>query len=371
MNFDFFVRTRILFGANRLQQLGQVATTLGKRVVIVSGQSAHATGIWDRASSILKEAGIKVVASPPVGTDPNAGEVDVIRDVAKAEHVDLIVAIGGGSALDAAKAAGALAGLTDTTSAFIGQTINGNPTALPVIALPTTAGSGAEVTRGAIITDETRGLKSGIRGDDVQPRIAICDPDLLQTMPSQVIADTVFDTFTHLVETTIVRKATPVSQALAYAGLSKLKVVFEQPLDISNPATRENLSLAALLGGINIGTASSALPHRIQQAMGSVSDIRCSHGRGLAVIYRAWLARAQPAAPEGFDAISRILGFNSAESTFDALITRLGLPHTLGAVGYNREHLPIILENVTGNIENDPIPNADLMTISNILEASW
>ena len=236
--------------------------------------------------------------------------------------------------------------------------------------IPTTAGSGAEVTRGAIITDESRGLKSGIRGNDVQPEIAICDPDLLQTMPEAVFADTAFDTFTHLVETAVVRKATPISRALSHTGLEHLRIVFDQPIDLNNAEMRHNLCLAALLGGINIGTASSALPHRIQQAMGSVEDIACSHGRGLALVYRAWLSRAQPAAAEEFKSISRIFGFNTIVDTFDALVERLALPSTLGAVGFGSAHIPIILGNVTGDMANDPMPGVGIHTISDILEAS-
>lgn len=370
MNFDFVVPTRILFGPGRFAELGDEVRRYGSRAVVVSGRSALRNGLVDRACALLREADVATIASPPVGADPTAREVDALIDAAARERGDLFVAIGGGSAIDAAKAAGAAADERGPVGPLVGRSLAARPGALPVVAIPTTAGTGAEVTRGAIITDEARGLKSGIRGDDVQPRSAICDPDLLVTMPDIVLADTVFDAFTHLVETAVVQKATPVSRALSEAGLARLRCVMDAPLDITDPETRTDLAFAALLGGINIATASSALPHRIQQAMGSIREVRCSHGRGLALVYRAWSRRARKAAPERFAPVAAALGMRDVEEACDRLFERLSLPDRLRAVGYRAEHLPTILEKVTGNIENDPIPQADRATIAAILEDS-
>lgn len=370
MNFDFAVPTRILFGSGRLADLGPEAKTFGDRAVVVFGKSAIHSGVLESVDRALARADVSYVHAPAIFPDPDAAQVDAIIAAAKQFSATLIIAVGGGSVMDAAKAAGAAAAGEEEVRHLVGLTLKPRPGAIPVIAVPTTAGTGSEVTRGAIIIDPERGLKSGIRGDDVQPRIAICDPDLLATMPHSVAADTIFDAFAHLVETAIVRRSTPISRSLSRTGLEHLLKILQDPLDLSNPAVRENLSLAALMGGINIAGVGSALPHRIQQALGSIPGVHCPHGRALSLVYGAWLPRAKEAAPEAFRSISEMLGAPDIERVSETLRRYLDLPDGLRSSGYGRDHVPAILKKVTGDVQNDPIRNIDESLIASIIEES-
>lgn len=109
---------------------------------------------------------------------------------------------------------------------------------------------------------------------------------------------------------------------------------------------------------------------RIQQAMGSVKDVDCSHGRGLALVYKRWLKEVTPYVEEEFNSIKSLLGRNSVIDVHDHLIEYLGLPIGLKHVGYEGKHIPIILSKITGNLENDPIPNITTSKIQSILELS-
>lgn len=367
MHFEHFLPTRIIFGAGRIAEIGNEARAFGRVAVMVFGNSASRNGVLDHVRAFLNQVGVATVLAPTVGADPEASQVDAIISAVRQSEAALIVAIGGGSVMDAAKAAGAAIAYEGGVASLVGRTLERNNRALPVVVIPTTAGTGAEVTRGAIIIDAARGLKSGIRGDDIQPRIAICDSDLLATMPPMVAADTIFDAFAHLVETAVVQKATPISQALSRAGLQRLHNITQRDVDLSDSSVRDGLAFAALIGGINIATAGSGLPHRIQQAMGSVRDVHCAHGRALSLIYSAWLPRAKNAAPERFRLVAELLGIGDLEAAFEQLRERLGLPEGLRTVGYHEQHLPTILQNLTGNIENDPIPNINKETIVDII----
>ena len=141
---------------------------------------------------------------------------------------------------------------------FIGTQLKQDKKSLPLVAIPTTAGTGSEVTKGAIITDDTKNFKSGVRGEQIFPKIAIIDPKLSLTMPDSVAATTGFDTFTHLFEIYLAKKSNNFTDMISIAGLELIMTALPEslksPADIS---LREKISYAALLGGINVGNAST------------------------------------------------------------------------------------------------------------------
>jgi alcohol dehydrogenase class IV len=281
--------------------------------------------------------------------------VDQITASARRESVDCIIAIGGGSALDAGKAASVLH-REPSCAPWVGKNAPQNYAKIPLIAIPTTAGTGSEVTKGAIITDLKRQFKSGIRGRGLYPDIALVDPELIASMPAHVKNETVFDAFTHLFETLITRKSSPINQSLSLQGLGYLaRSLKQQALALDDGELREALSLAALMGGINIGSAGSCLPHRLQQAMGSVKTVDCSHGRGLSCVYRAWGRRVYPFARPRIDQVLALFGQDSLEALIDLVQTRLQMPVRLRDVGYARESIERFCQSISGAIDNDPI----------------
>ncbi len=162
MIVDLYIPTRVIFGRGRLAELGQQATAFGHRVLLVSGRTAmQRHGILDTCVRLLEESGADVSVFASVSEDPTSEEVDRGIALAHREKCDVIVGLGGGSAIDAAKAASA--GLkAGPVGPLVGTSLELAEQMVPVIAVPTTAGSGAEVTKGAIITDPSRALKAGI-----------------------------------------------------------------------------------------------------------------------------------------------------------------------------------------------------------------
>jgi alcohol dehydrogenase class IV len=369
--FEYLTPTRIVFGAGSLDRAGECARELGGQALIVCGRGAmRSSGVLDRLTALLRERGLAVSVFDGVSPDPKASEVDAALALARQRSCDLLVGLGGGSALDAAKAA-SVAFDRDSVAELVGKTLPRSPRALPVLAIPTTAGSGAEVTRGAIVTDTERGLKSGIRGDDVFPRIALVDPELTATVPPPVAAETGFDALTHAVETYVARKASPLSEALSEDAARRLGEALPR-LAAGRPdaATRAQLSYAALLGGLTVATASTCLPHRLQQAMGSVPRLPVSHGRGLAAVYPAWIERAYPYAPARFDRLGALLGAEGFASAIERLLAELELDDDLGRLGFGEADIEACMGGISGNVDNDPIDGIEPALLREIYEDS-
>lgn len=372
LRFDHLVPTSVAFGRGRIGELGRITATYGRRALVVTGRTAvRRHGVLDRALAALSDAGVESVVFDRVSPNPLASEVDEAAALARAERCDVVVGIGGGSALDAAKAT-AVTVPRGSVRDLIGATLSHDPGSLPIVAVPTTAGSGSEVTKGAIITDAEARSRAGVRGDDVFPRAAVVDPDLLATVPLGVAAETGFDALAHAVESYVARRANPISDRLAESAVGLL--VEHLPRAVAgdaDPDVSEGLALAALLGGCNVATASTCLPHRLQQAMGAVPHADISHGRGLAVLYPAWLRRAHPWAGERFDRLGRLLGGTSAVESLGAFRERIGLASRLRDHGFRPADIDVLVAGVTGNLDNDPIEGVDGGLIEALYRESW
>jgi alcohol dehydrogenase class IV len=366
MRFDYLVPTRIVFGRGTTDELGARAKPLGSRALIVSGASARRSGLLDRAAASLKGQGVDPVPAEPVMPDPTSTQVAAYIALAKTERVDVVVGLGGGSAMDAAKAVAVGIGHADPGE-LVGRTLCHDAGSLPIVAIPTTAGTGSEVTKGAIITDVRRNLKSGIRGEDLYPRLAIVDPDLIETVPPAVAAETLFDATAHLIESYVCRGTTPIAKIFSEHALDQIREVAAQgAIDLGVPETREALCFAALLGGLNVGSTGSCLPHRVQQAMGSVDGPSVPHGRGLALVYNAWLTAAYPFAKPQFDRLALRLGGEDLVDVVARMLERLSLASNFGQAGFGPQHVDSMLDNLSGNIANDPIEGLDKSLIGEI-----
>jgi alcohol dehydrogenase class IV len=370
--FEHLAPTRIVFARGALERVGAYAGEFGGRALVVCGRSAmREHGVLDRVLASLRAHGVAGVVHDAISPDPKAHEIDRALARLERERCQAIVGLGGGSALDAAKAIG-VAAARGSVAELIGATLAPSRSALPVIAVPTTTGSGAEVTRGAIVTDVKRRFKSGIRGDDVFPRVAIVDPQLARTQPPPVAAETGFDALTHAIETYLARKASPLTEICSERAIALL--ARNLPRLAAGRFGREEqdaLSFAALLGGLTVANASTCLPHRLQQAMGAVTRVSASHGRGLAALYPAWLERALPFAVERCERLALLLsGERDLLAAVAQLRELLGLTATLTDLGFVETDVEDCLDALSGNVENDPIDGIDRELMRAIYERS-
>jgi alcohol dehydrogenase class IV len=375
VKFRFFAPTEIIFGVGSLDQVGSL--TPGRRVLIVCGKAAAIRhGFVDRIKTSLSSAGKESVLFSGVSPNPRVTQVNQAAELGRAEGVDSVIGIGGGSALDAAKAvAVALKAQKPIDDFLLGEVAKDR---LPLVLIPTTAGTGSETSRGAILTDEVSGIKTGVRGDGLFADVALVDPALTFTAPASVTALTGYDIFTHAVETYLSKIGQPLTEHLALDALSRvalsLRVAVENGASVE---ARTNLSYASTLMGINLGNSSTCLPHRLQYPVGAITDT--SHPAGLAAIYGAWLRNGYDATPEKWNVIGRILSGRPCSSlenvyvAYERFVAEVGLAgYTLQSLGIRGADVPLLASRVSGNLSADPqvVPGHEKAIVEKIYSES-
>ena len=380
--YDLLLPGRIAFGWGRRGQLGALARPLGRRALLVVG-SRHLTqaGAIGELSASLSAAGIESAPVAMIDHEPTIDDVDRtaqrIRTLGLAEG-DFVLAIGGGSALDLGKATAAMA----TNEGSVRDYLEGIGTgrqlvrpALPLLAIPTTAGTGSEATRNAVISCPDPPAKKSLRSDELMPRLVIVDPELTASLPRAVTVHSGMDAITQLIESFVSRRARPVPRALAVDGLRRaLPAIVEAADNPQSRPAREAMAHAALLSGIALANSGLGLAHAVAAALG----IHCGtpHGLACAVMLPialhanraacerslAELARAVVPAPPTSDA--------AAADTFvehiTALSRRLGIPSRLGEVGVTRAQLDALVAGSRGNsMDGNPrtVDDDELRTI--------
>lgn len=372
MSFEYLSPVQIIFGNGRINELGKIAKKYGDKAFIVTGRNSMKNhGHLERILKDLEEKKVSYFVFDKISPNPRSDEVDEASNLVRKNRYNLIIGLGGGSALDAAKAISVGVNHESICEFIGGRTVERNSDHLPVIAIPTTSGSGAEVTKGAIITDTKRNLKSGVRGPALFPRVAIVDSELTYTMSKKVTTETGFDALTHAIETYVANKSTPIGDLCSQEAVKLISQYL--PRAINRPMdkeAREKMSLASLFGGLNIANTGTCLPHRLQQAMGSIIEI--SHGRGMATIYPAWLKRASYYREEKFNRISEILQGKEGEGYISVVnfMKKIGIYSSLKSFA-DKTCIDLFLEKLSGNIENDPIPNIDENLMRDIYEESF
>jgi len=348
--------TRILFGAGRVAEVPAVVRDLGSRVLLVPG------GNRDRARGLanaLRAQGLEVssfsVAGEPTLEDARAGMAAV------AGH-DVVVAFGGGSALDAGKALSALATNGGDPLDYLEVIGAGRPLtqrALPFVAIPTTAGTGSEVTRNAVLGSKQARVKASLRGPLMQPRVAVVDPELLAGLPRAVLVSSAMDALSQLIEPFLSSKATPLTDHLASLGMALSARAWNGLLrdnGVPDARTREDLAMASLLGGLCLANAGLGAVHGFAAPLGGMLD--APHGALCAALLPAVLevnhralterapdhpslakyGRVAAALTDGRDAVP-----DATWRTARRLCDAFDVPG-LGAYGLTREQLPTLVE---------------------------
>lgn len=266
MRFDITTNQRIVFGRGVASEAAGAARSLGERVFLVTGNRAKRFDWIEKALS--------PVAIHRVSGEPTIGEARRASAEARNAGCDMVAACGGGSALDLGKAVAALAANPGDVMDYIEVVGKGEPLprpALPVLAVPTTAGTGSEATRNAVLQDETGKVKASIRHASMVPAIALIDPDLTLSAPPQVTAATGLDALTQLIEPFVSSRANPSTDALCAEGIhlaaEALPRLFKDGWDAE---ARAMMSLASLLGGICLANAGLGAVHGLAAPVGAM-----------------------------------------------------------------------------------------------------
>ncbi|WP_224244409.1 iron-containing alcohol dehydrogenase [Hyalangium gracile] len=307
--FEFATATRVLFGAGRMAEAPEVVRALGgRRVMIVTGSTpARAAPLREGLDRLGLSTVLFRVDSEPTLELAREGTATAI-----AAGCDTVVALGGGSVLDAGKAIAALAANGGDPLDYLEVIGRGRPLtqpSVPLVAIPTTAGTGSEVTRNAVLGAREEKVKASLRSPLMLPRVAIVDPDLLAGAPKPVIASSGLDALSQLIEPFLSARANPLTDALAREGMRRsARSLRRAVLEDFDAAAREDLALASLFGGLCLANAGLGAVHGFAAPMGGM--FHAPHGAVCAALLAASLEvnlRALRARAPQHPAVARLL----------------------------------------------------------------
>ena len=338
LHTQFAMPTAVTFGDGCSTLAGERARELGgTRALVVTDAGVREAGLVEGVLDALDAAGLSAVLFDAVEPNPRDATVVAARDRAAAEACDVLVAVGGGSVIDAAKAVGLLLTSGGEVAAYDFTLDDPLPIECPItplVAIPTTAGTGSEVTFWAVITDAVRHEKLGLGGELMAPRVALVDPALTLTLPPRLTAATGLDALTHAVEAFTTPAAGPLSdlfalRAIELVGRGLRRAVAEG----KDRAARHDMSLASLFAGAAFTNADVGAVHCISEIVGGLYDL--PHGLVCAMYLPAVAEFSLDAAPERFAAVARALGADTTDLPVDraaeaAVVVLRGLNATLG-----------------------------------------
>lgn len=369
MSFEFATANRIIFGPGTLKQAGPLARELGRRALVVTGSDVH------RAAPLLAllAAENTTYVTFPVLEEPTVNLARAGMRAATETGCNLVIGFGGGSAIDAAKAVAVLAANGGDPLDYLevvgrGQALR--KPALPILAIPTTAGTGAEVTRNAVLASPEHRVKASLRSQTMLPRVAIVDPELTCSLPPAVTASTGLDALTQLIEPFTSARANPLTDALCREGITRAARALRRAYENGNDSgAREDMALASLFGGLALANAGLGAAHGFAGPVGGMFP--APHGAVCAALLPhvmavnlAALRQRQPDSPSlrRYDELARIVtGSAEAEAEdgiawVEALRRDLGVP-PLRAYGITHADVPLLVEKtaVASSTKANPI----------------
>lgn len=359
--YELLSPQKVLYGSGSVAKVGAICKEYGNKALIVTGRnSAVANGSLDKVTASLQQEGIPYAWFNDLDPDPVMDSVIKGIEFGKKEKIDVIIALGGGSAIDTAKAIGVMMG-NDGSLADYELTPPPFP-GVPVIVIPTTAGTGSEATTGAVITNEEKMVKMCISSKHMIPKVAILDPELTITLPKNVTCATGMDALTHCIETYIATVSTPMSKPLSFEGIKLIaenfKKVIDSPEDLE---ARENMLKGSFYGGQAIANSATALVHAMSRPLGVYFHV--SHGLANAILLTRVMEFNRSSVEEELALIAPAFGVNTVgltmkEASIECIeaIRKLydytGLPKRLNEVGVKKELLPKLAHDAYVNRSN-------------------
>lgn len=379
--FTFPSPSRVIFGAGAVDGLGAVVADLqpdadnGRGVLLLSDKGVAATGLVARVAATLATSGLVVTVEDSVPPEPSDADLDALAARLAGVHARTIVAVGGGSVMDAAKVLSVLA-VTGWSTARLAE--QGVPRrGAPVVMVPTTAGTGAESTPNAIVLFPERNLKIGIVSPHFMPDRVILDPELTVGLPPRLTASTGVDAFCHLLECFISKRSNAMSDMMAREGMRllypSLPRAFRDGTDIE---ARSAVMLAAYLGGSCIASSGTTAIHALSYPLGGT--YRIPHGTANAALLHPVMAYQKRAIAPRLAEAAAACGLppsgnpsRDADAFVDSLrvlVAELGIPSSLAALGVPHDALGDLTEAAFGVrrlLDNNPVElsRADIRAI--------
>jgi alcohol dehydrogenase class IV len=359
---------QVIHGWGCRDQLGPLVVQESRRAWLASGsRTLDRTGVIDQLAASLGTAGVAVERLPTISREPLIEDVDALAAIvrhASPESTDAVIGIGGGAALDLAKAVAAMAAQTESASVReylegigTGRTLAARP--LTIVALPTTGGTGSEATRNAVITSLDPPVKKSLRHDWLMPSLVLIDPELSESLPPATTAHTGLDALTQLIESFLSRRANSFTDALCREGLRNLPTMLVRAVaNGSDREARSTMSHAAFLSGAALANSGLGLAHGVAAALGVCSNI--PHGLACAVMLPAALRFNREVRESRIAEIGRLIDPQAphlpdneqadlAINTVSQLCHQLGVPRRLSQLNVDASQLDALTVASRGN----------------------
>ena len=366
MEFTFSNPVELVFGRGKAAMVGDVVSKYGKKVLIVTSSSSSKTGLLDKTVARLKEKGLQVSIYDGIKANPLTTMVHEGAALARREGCDIVLGLGGGSAIDASKAIAFMAVNDGDVSEYIyGKQGNG---ALSVVILSTTAATGSEVNPYAVLTNPETLDKKGLRSDYMFPKAAIIDPELLTTVPSRTAAACGLDILFHSIESMVSNRSNWMTQQLASYAISQvvkyLPAVCE---DTSNLDAWDKVAFANVLGGECLILSGSVMQHGMEHSVSGLLNV--THAEGLSAMFVPIMEFSYEAAPEKFALITKAFGIDISKMSVEeaakmsiecvrSFIDKLGMTTSLGKLGVKESDADWLADNalkiMPANMANNP-----------------
>ena len=384
MSFNFAVSTNAHFGAGKLKELHNMldvalGSAKGKKALIVisNGKSTRANGYLDRLEQELRQSDVDAVVFDKVTSNPTKKVVEEGGRFAKENNCDFIVALGGGSIIDAAKGIGLMAANTsedlwDYVLFGTGKKMLPANPSLPIVAIPTTAGTGSETDGGAVITNSETNEKTGVFGLGTMPVLALIDPELMMSVPARFKAFQGFDALFHSTEGFLSNKRNEMSKMIAAEAIrnvsENLASAIQKPDCLE---AMEKVAFGSYLSGIQMCVGSCTSAHPLEHALSAYHE-QLPHGAGLIMISKAFYSFFinQHVCDDRFVEMAQLMGRKDANQPEDFIKALMDLQKACGVAdlkmsdyGITPEEFPRMAENARitlgKNFEHDPVMLSD------------
>lgn len=359
MELRKFVAPEFLLGSGALKLAGQYAMNLAaKKILLVSDCGVINAGWIEDVYKSLYLLNLPFAIFPNVTPNPKDYEVMAGVETYKKENCDVIIAVGGGSVIDCAKGIGIVASNNKHILQFEGVDQIEIPMP-PLICIPTTCGSSADISQFAIITDTSRNVKIAIVSKAAVPDLSLIDPDTTSTMPDELLANTGIDVLTHAIEAYVSNAASPITDIHALEAIRLVRANLKKSITYPDKLEfRNNMMISSTLAGLAFSNASLGLVHAMAHSLGGLTDQ--PHGECNALLLEHVVEFNFDAAPERYSKIAEIFGADqreSADSKKEFLIEKLsdirksvGIIKPLGELGLKKSDIPFL----SGHAFNDP-----------------
>jgi alcohol dehydrogenase len=397
--WTFHSAGQLVFGRNAIQQLGEIAQRLRlKRILIVTDKVLDKVGVAEQVRRPMVEAGVAVDTFDGGEPEPSFRAAEACLDKARSFQPDGLLGLGGGSNMDLAKIAAAVLAHGGSPSSFVGDDQIPGPV-FPLICVPTTAGTGSEVTAASVLTDQANKMKVGILSNFLRPRAAVVDPLLTVSCPPQLTADSGIDALSHAIEAytavdnedfplppgerSVYQGRHPLGDCLAEKAISLIGAHLEKAVhEGSNLEARDAMALGATLAGLAFSNVGVALIHAMEYPVGGA--VHCSHGTGNGLLLPHVMRFHLEVRAAEFARIAELMGENiaglneraaaeRAVEAVDRLRARIGVPARLRDLGVTREMLPAFADKAASirrilRVNPREATPADVL---NIYQAAW